>query len=79
MSFPIKKIRARRKYFTVDRSAYLAFRFFSSLAAFFSFMVLAGFFLSLFFESIPLLIFPTPSWLQAAISHFTRPLTPVLA
>ena len=37
-------------------SAYLLARFFSSLAAFFSFMVLAGFFLSLFFESIPLLM-----------------------
>lgn len=47
----------------VERSTYLAFRFFSSLAAFFSFMVLAGFFLSLFFESIPLLISSPPSWL----------------
>jgi hypothetical protein len=30
--------------------------FFSCLAAFFSFIVLAGFFLSLFFESMPLLM-----------------------
>jgi hypothetical protein len=32
------------------------FFFFSCLAAFFSFMVLAGFFFSLFFESRPLLM-----------------------
>ena len=36
--------------------AYFAFRFFSCLAAFFSFIVLVGFFLSDFFESIPLLM-----------------------
>ncbi|MET0331408.1 MAG: hypothetical protein ABW154_08250, partial [Dyella sp.] len=38
------------------RGAYLLFFFFSSLAARFSFSVFSGFFFSLFFESIPLLI-----------------------
>jgi hypothetical protein len=45
------------------RSGYLLFFFFSCLAAFFSFMVLAGFFLSLFFESKPLLMSLSAVWL----------------
>jgi len=52
-----------------DDRAYLAFFFFSSLAAFFSFMVFSGFFLSLFFESRPLLI-TTPWWgMRARVRH----------
>jgi hypothetical protein len=43
----------------INRSPrYLPF-FFSFFAAFFSFMVFAGFFLSLFLESIPLLMMPS--------------------
>ncbi|MEO9091347.1 MAG: hypothetical protein ABI247_13555, partial [Rhodanobacter sp.] len=38
-----------------ESRGYLAF-FFSCLAAFFSFMVFSGFFFSLFFESMPLLM-----------------------
>jgi hypothetical protein len=37
-------------------SDYLVFFFFSCLASFFSFIVFSGFFLSLFFESKPLLM-----------------------
>lgn len=47
--------------FGAEVPAYFAFRFFSCLAAFFSFIVFAGFFLSDFFESIPLLMSLPPS------------------
>jgi hypothetical protein len=48
---------------------YLAF-FFSCLAAFFSFMVFSGFFFSLFFESMPLLM------LLSAVSSVVEEVTP---
>jgi hypothetical protein len=45
------------------RADYLFF-FFSCLAAFFSFIVLAGFFFSLFFESRPLLMLLSVRWMN---------------
>lgn len=57
----LRKIRCS-ECFGAEVPAYFAFRFFSCLAAFFSFIVLAGFFFSDFFESIPLLMSLPRSW-----------------
>lgn len=58
-----------RMYFGAEVPAYFVFRFFSCFAAFFSFIVLAGFFFSDFFESIPLLISLPRSWSQSIESR----------